>query len=171
MTGNRLNEILAHHTGKPVDDAALEVIMTIDHIDWAAKHAERVLRRRSVRPSLMSANQQASLGYQPYGVVGVIGVGFVHRVEDQHVLGCGAVREVQARAEERGVTLQVHRRPGALEFAHQVGRAPRPVEFRRLIGGPRGRPRRQTESDGDEGSGSQCRRGLQELPPAKIESG
>ena len=70
---DELAELIRRETGKPLDDAALEIIVAIDHIDWAAKHAERVLRRRSVRPSLMSANQHASLGYQPYGVIGVIG--------------------------------------------------------------------------------------------------
>jgi acyl-CoA reductase-like NAD-dependent aldehyde dehydrogenase len=76
LLAQRIDElaVLIHReTGKPVDDATLEIIAAIDHIDWAARHAGRVLRRRSVRPSLMSANQQASLGYQPYGVIAAIG--------------------------------------------------------------------------------------------------
>jgi acyl-CoA reductase-like NAD-dependent aldehyde dehydrogenase len=68
---------LAHQVhrenGKPVDDAILEIVIAIDHIDWAAKHARPVLGPRRVRPSLLSLNQQAWLEYQPFGVVGVIG--------------------------------------------------------------------------------------------------
>jgi acyl-CoA reductase-like NAD-dependent aldehyde dehydrogenase len=68
---------LAHEmhqeNGKPVDDAILEVVLAIEHIDWAAKHARAELGPRKVRPSLLSINQQAWLEYQPYGVVGVIG--------------------------------------------------------------------------------------------------
>jgi succinate-semialdehyde dehydrogenase / glutarate-semialdehyde dehydrogenase len=56
-----------------VDDAILEIVLAIDHIDWAAKHASKVLGPRTVRPSLLSVNQQAWLEYQPFGVVGVIG--------------------------------------------------------------------------------------------------
>ncbi len=36
--------ILVHEeTGKPADDARLEIILAILHIDWAARHAQRVL--------------------------------------------------------------------------------------------------------------------------------
>jgi len=59
--------------GKPVDDAILEIVLAVDHIHWAAKHARRELGPRTVRPSLLSINQQAWLEYLPYGVVGVIG--------------------------------------------------------------------------------------------------
>ena len=59
--------------GKPVDDAILEIVLAVDHIHWAAKHARRELGPRTVRPSLLSINQQAWLEYRPYGVVGVIG--------------------------------------------------------------------------------------------------
>ena len=68
-----LAQLMHRENGKPVADATLEIIATIDHLDWAAKHAKKVLGPRSVRPSLMSANQQAILEYQPLGVVGVIG--------------------------------------------------------------------------------------------------
>jgi succinate-semialdehyde dehydrogenase / glutarate-semialdehyde dehydrogenase len=68
---------LAHQVhqenGKPVDDAILEIVLAVDHIHWAAKHARRELGPRTVRPSFLSINQQAWLEYQPYGVVGVIG--------------------------------------------------------------------------------------------------
>ena len=51
----------------------LEVILSIEHLDWAARNAERVLGRRRVRPGLFTANQAATLRYEPMGVVGVIG--------------------------------------------------------------------------------------------------
>jgi acyl-CoA reductase-like NAD-dependent aldehyde dehydrogenase len=68
-----LAQLMHRENGKPIADATLEIIATIDHLDWAAKHAKKVLGPRSVRPSLLSANQQAILEYQPFGVVGVIG--------------------------------------------------------------------------------------------------
>ena len=43
------------------------------HIDWAARHARRVLRPRRVRSGLAAINQAATVEYQPLGVVGVIG--------------------------------------------------------------------------------------------------
>ena len=65
--------VIATETGKPDDDALLEIMLALGHLDWASKHAPRVLRRRMVSPGLVSANQKATLGYEPYGVVGVIG--------------------------------------------------------------------------------------------------
>ena len=60
-------------TGKPLADAQLEILLAIVHIDWAAKHAERVLGPRRVHSGLVAINQSATLEYQPLGVVGVIG--------------------------------------------------------------------------------------------------
>ncbi len=60
-------------TGKPLDDAKLEIILAIVHIDWAARHARRVLRSRRVRSGLAAINQASTVEYQPLGVVGVIG--------------------------------------------------------------------------------------------------
>ncbi len=66
--------VLVHReNGKPVDDALLEVALTIEHLDWAAKNAEKVLSERRVRPSLLSSNHAARLSYEPLGVVAVIG--------------------------------------------------------------------------------------------------
>ncbi len=70
---NQLGQLVHRENGKPLDDALLEIVAAIDHIDWAAKHASKVLGARKVRPSLLSANQQPWLEYQPLGVVGVIG--------------------------------------------------------------------------------------------------
>jgi acyl-CoA reductase-like NAD-dependent aldehyde dehydrogenase len=69
----RLAELVHTETGKPLADAQLEILLAIIHIDWAARHAHRVLRPRRVRSGLVSINQAATLEYQPLGVVGVIG--------------------------------------------------------------------------------------------------
>jgi acyl-CoA reductase-like NAD-dependent aldehyde dehydrogenase len=69
----RLAQLVHEETGKPLDDAKLEIILAIVHIDWAARHARRVLRPRRVRPGLAALNQAATVEYQPLGVVGVIG--------------------------------------------------------------------------------------------------
>lgn len=72
----RLDEItgLMHReNGKPTDDAMLELLITVHHVDWAAKKAAKVLGPRRVPSGLLAANIAASLEYQPLGVVGVIG--------------------------------------------------------------------------------------------------
>ncbi|MGQ0572874.1 MAG: aldehyde dehydrogenase family protein [Pseudonocardia sp.] len=68
-----LAQTIVAETGKPLDDARLELVLTIDHLHWAARNAERVLGRRRVRAGLLMGNQAATLGYPPIGVVGVIG--------------------------------------------------------------------------------------------------
>src|SRR5436305_2831670 len=70
---SRLAQLVHEETGKPLDDATLEIVLAIVHIDWAARHARRVLRPRRVRSGLAAINQAATLEYQPLGVVGVIG--------------------------------------------------------------------------------------------------
>ena len=47
--------------------------LAIDHLAWAATHAEKVLKRRKVPSGLVMANQAANVEYLPLGVVGVIG--------------------------------------------------------------------------------------------------
>jgi acyl-CoA reductase-like NAD-dependent aldehyde dehydrogenase len=69
----RLAELVHTETGKPVEDAQLEILLAIVHIDWAARNARRVLGPRRVRSGLVAINQASSLEYQPLGVVGVIG--------------------------------------------------------------------------------------------------
>jgi acyl-CoA reductase-like NAD-dependent aldehyde dehydrogenase len=69
----RLGELVHTETGKPLAEAQLEILLAVVHIDWAARHARRVLRPRRVRSGLISINQAATLEYQPLGVVGVIG--------------------------------------------------------------------------------------------------
>jgi len=69
----RLAELVHTETGKPLADAQLEILLAIVHIDWAARHARKVLGPRRVRSGLVAINQASTLEYQPLGVVGVIG--------------------------------------------------------------------------------------------------
>ncbi|HEY3878290.1 MAG TPA: aldehyde dehydrogenase family protein [Trebonia sp.] len=69
----RLAQLVHDETGKPLDDATLEIVNTVLHLDWAARHARPVLRPRRVAPGVAMLNQAASVEYQPLGVVGVIG--------------------------------------------------------------------------------------------------
>jgi acyl-CoA reductase-like NAD-dependent aldehyde dehydrogenase len=69
----RLAELVHEETGKPLSDAKLEIVLAVVHIDWAARHAERVLGPRRVRSGLVALHQTAMLEYQPLGVVAVIG--------------------------------------------------------------------------------------------------
>lgn len=65
--------LIHRENGKPLDDARLEVVVSADHLRWAATHAESVLHRHSRLPGFLMANVAAAVEYHPYGVVGVIG--------------------------------------------------------------------------------------------------
>src|SRR4029079_18312007 len=52
-----------------------EIVLAIDHIAWAAKHAKKVLGSHKVKSGLLMANQASTVEYQPLGVIGVIGPG------------------------------------------------------------------------------------------------
>jgi acyl-CoA reductase-like NAD-dependent aldehyde dehydrogenase len=69
----RLAQLMHEETGKPLDDARLEIILAATHIDWAAKHSRSVLKSRRVRSGMLAMNLASSVEYQPLGVVGVIG--------------------------------------------------------------------------------------------------
>ncbi|BCL13623.1 aldehyde dehydrogenase [Micromonospora sagamiensis] len=69
----QLAELMHAEGGKPIADAIVEVVTAIEHIDWAARNAGRVLGPRRVRSRLILAEFSGHLEYQPYGVVGVIG--------------------------------------------------------------------------------------------------
>ncbi len=76
LLSNRIQsvaEVINAEGGKPVAEAIVEVFAAIDHVAWAAKNAERVLKLRKVKGSLTLAEHAAYLEYQPFGVVGVIG--------------------------------------------------------------------------------------------------
>ncbi|RKN42001.1 aldehyde dehydrogenase family protein [Micromonospora endolithica] len=68
-----LAELVHLEGGKPVADAIVEVATAVEHVDWAARNARRVLGPRRVRSRLVLAEFSAHLEYQPFGVVGVIG--------------------------------------------------------------------------------------------------
>ncbi|MCW2840641.1 MAG: aldehyde dehydrogenase [Aeromicrobium sp.] len=69
----QLADLSHRETGKPHGDAQLEIVLAIDHIAWAAKHARKVLGPHKVKSGLLMANQAATVEYKPLGVVGVIG--------------------------------------------------------------------------------------------------
>jgi succinate-semialdehyde dehydrogenase/glutarate-semialdehyde dehydrogenase len=72
----RADELVAlvhRENGKPHADALIELLMIVEHLDWAARNAAKVLGSRRVRSTLVLANHAASVEYQPLGVVGVIG--------------------------------------------------------------------------------------------------
>ncbi|MFB9627827.1 aldehyde dehydrogenase family protein [Nonomuraea helvata] len=68
-----LARLVHEETGKPVGDATLEIVLAITHLDWAARNAYKVLRRRRVSTGMIGLNLAATLEYLPLGVVGVIG--------------------------------------------------------------------------------------------------
>ncbi|KIA66193.1 aldehyde dehydrogenase family protein [Nocardia vulneris] len=68
-----LVEILSEETGKPEADAAIEVMLAVENLDWAARNAGRALGRHKLGSSWLSRNQRASVGYLPLGVIGVLG--------------------------------------------------------------------------------------------------
>ncbi|MET9210701.1 MULTISPECIES: aldehyde dehydrogenase family protein [unclassified Nocardia] len=68
-----LVELLRAETGKPEADAALEVMLAVENLDWAARNAERTLGRKRLATGWFTRNQHASVGYLPLGVVGVLG--------------------------------------------------------------------------------------------------
>ncbi|MBO0852681.1 MAG: aldehyde dehydrogenase family protein [Nocardia sp.] len=68
-----LAELISTETGKPTVDAAIEVMLAVEHLNWAARHAERFLGRARLSPNWLTRNQSASVGYLPLGVVGVLG--------------------------------------------------------------------------------------------------
>ncbi|MGI5164711.1 aldehyde dehydrogenase family protein [Spirillospora sp. CA-253888] len=70
---NRMAELIHQETGKTLQDAQIETIMAITHLDWAARNAQKTLGPRTVFPGVMAINQKCVLEYQALGVVGVIG--------------------------------------------------------------------------------------------------
>ena len=76
LIAERIEELAAvchSETGKPAVEAVVETIGGIEHLDWAARNARRVLGPRRIRSRLVTAEHGAHLEYQPHGVVGVIG--------------------------------------------------------------------------------------------------
>jgi succinate-semialdehyde dehydrogenase/glutarate-semialdehyde dehydrogenase len=72
----RIEELAAlthRETGKPLADGTIEAVAAVEHLDWAARNAKKVLGPRRVRTRILVAEHSGHLEYQPYGVVGVIG--------------------------------------------------------------------------------------------------
>src|SRR5699024_2300878 len=69
----QLCEIVHAETGKPHSDAQLEITLAIEHIDWAARNARKILGMQRRGAGRLLVNQAASVEHQPLGVVGVIG--------------------------------------------------------------------------------------------------
>ncbi|WP_306203718.1 aldehyde dehydrogenase family protein [Actinoplanes sp. RD1] len=69
---DELAELSRAETGKPLADAIVEIVAAIEHLDWGARNARRVLGPRKVRSRLLVAEHAAHLEYLPFGVVGVI---------------------------------------------------------------------------------------------------
>jgi succinate-semialdehyde dehydrogenase / glutarate-semialdehyde dehydrogenase len=69
---DELTDLMHREGGKPVDDALIEVLTGMEHLDWAARRAAKVLGPRRVSAGLLMANQAASVEYSPLGVIGVI---------------------------------------------------------------------------------------------------
>lgn len=71
-SSSKLTELIHRENGKPRDDAYMELVIALEHIDWAARHAKRVLAPRRVSPGILMANFGARIHHVPFGVVGVI---------------------------------------------------------------------------------------------------
>jgi len=69
----QIAELISLETGKPLSDSRLEVSSAINHIGWAARHAEDILRTSHRAPGALMANMSATVERSPLGVVGVIG--------------------------------------------------------------------------------------------------
>jgi len=70
---DELADLMHEENGKPHADAIGEISLAIEHLDWAAGHAKKVLGRHWVNAGTLAMNHTASVRYLPYGVVGVIG--------------------------------------------------------------------------------------------------
>jgi aldehyde dehydrogenase (NAD+) len=68
-----LSDLIHAENGKPREDATLETAIALEHVRWAARNAEHVLRPRRLARSLILVNHSARLYHLPLGVVGVIG--------------------------------------------------------------------------------------------------
>jgi acyl-CoA reductase-like NAD-dependent aldehyde dehydrogenase len=70
---DELLHLISRENGKPRVDAFIEHLLAVEHLDWAAKNARRIMKPRKVGGSMLLANVKPILEYQPLGVVGVIG--------------------------------------------------------------------------------------------------
>ena len=68
-----LCELIHIENGKTTEDAFLELVLAVEHTDWAAKNAKKALAPEKVSPGMLMANFEAIIEQRPLGVVGVIG--------------------------------------------------------------------------------------------------
>lgn len=68
-----ISQLISLETGKPLSDSHLEVLSAVNHIGWAARHAQEIMRRSHRAPGLLMANMSATVERSPLGVIGVIG--------------------------------------------------------------------------------------------------
>jgi acyl-CoA reductase-like NAD-dependent aldehyde dehydrogenase len=69
----RVAELLQRETGKPWQEATLEVPVAIDLLEYYRKRAEKFLADSHPRPhNLLTASKRLTVAYRPYPVVGVI---------------------------------------------------------------------------------------------------
>lgn len=66
-------DLIHRENGKPRPDAALELMLSLEHIAWTAKNASKILAPEKRRTGLLTANFSARVDHLPFGVVGVIG--------------------------------------------------------------------------------------------------
>lgn len=71
-SSSEITELIHRENGKPRDDAYMELVIALEHIDWAARNAKRVLAPRRVSAGILMANFGARIHHEPFGVVGVI---------------------------------------------------------------------------------------------------
>ncbi len=69
----QISQLISLETGKPLSDSRLEVSNAVNHIGWAARHAEEIMRTSHRAPGALMANMSATVERSPLGVVGVIG--------------------------------------------------------------------------------------------------
>lgn len=68
-----LVELVSSETGKPRIDAAIEVTLAVENLDWVARHAERLLSRTTRLADRFRRDPAGSIAHLPLGVVGVLG--------------------------------------------------------------------------------------------------
>ncbi|MDF5752251.1 aldehyde dehydrogenase family protein [Spongiactinospora sp. TRM90649] len=68
-----LARLVHQENGKSYPDAMLELLVTAQHLTWAAKHARAVLGPRRAPSGILMANHSARVEYRPLGVIGVLG--------------------------------------------------------------------------------------------------
>ncbi|CAM2851337.1 aldehyde dehydrogenase family protein [Skermania piniformis] len=68
-----LAAVIAEETGKPGNDALIEVMLAVEHLDWAARHAGKVLGSHRISTAPLARHLSGTVRYVPYGVVGVLG--------------------------------------------------------------------------------------------------